>query len=475
MKTIRLATACLAISANVLCAQLPPSLAGGPGAVTGSPDTIEKTLTGAKWDVDMELGHRNWGNIIFREGHEFTTMNGPNGQWKVAGDRKVALGSLYVLEFAPGLESFVATRNDGVKIATGKRKGATAATPPSPMKTAPAAPAALPQPPLPNLSTPGQQTAQRHAQEVAAHIAALQAPFTTIAAEAEKAGKDVTATYLSALDQLQGQKAAAGDIDGVVAIKEERDRVANREQPTAAQLQAMSQPVRKLRATYETDTKKAADQAVLRNDLARRTYLANLEALQKRLNATGEIEQGLLVKAEKDRFIAELAAGKGTVIQPAGSPSQPAQVAITRPVMGVAKPVNQMMLVGNTLPKEWLETCSDFVAICQAKKKIFLVGRYKVGNALIGMEAFLKLHTPSNSQPTPAPISETDIQEFSRRLDDIKRHYGYCATFIEKGAKVPIFEDEAKISKEKVRAMSNTWEVIETSIKTGVITKSGRR
>ena len=118
------------------------------------------------------------------------------------------------------------------------------------------------------------------------------------------------ANYLSALDQLQGQKAAAGDIDGVVALKQERDRVTNHAQPTAADLQAMSAPVRKLRATYEADTRKAADEAVRRDKLARSSYLANLEALQKRMNAAGEIEQGLLVKAEKDRYIEELIANK---------------------------------------------------------------------------------------------------------------------------------------------------------------------
>ena len=169
----------------------------------------------------------------------------------------------------------------------------------------------------------------------------MQEPFATIAAEAEKATKDVTANYLSGLDQLQGQKAAAGDIDGVVALKQERDRVTNHAQPTAADLQAMSAPVRKLRATYEADTRKAADEAVRRDKLARSSYLANLEALQKRMNAAGEIEQGLLVKAEKNRFIAELAAHKGIVVAPKPLPP-PSPAALPRSVARVEPKIAEM-------------------------------------------------------------------------------------------------------------------------------------
>ena len=91
-------------------------------------NAIERNLMSTRWDVNMELGQRAWGNIVFREGHEFTTMNGPQGAWKVSGERTVELGGTYVLQFAPGLASFVVMRKDGGRVATGTRKGVPASS-----------------------------------------------------------------------------------------------------------------------------------------------------------------------------------------------------------------------------------------------------------------------------------------------------------------------------------------------------------
>ena len=126
LKTIRLVLACLALVASM------PSVLHAQAAGAGG---LERTLTGNKWDVTMELGQRAWGDIRFRDGHEFSTMNGPNGAWKLTGERTVELGSLYVLEFAPGLEGFVVTtKKGGAKVATGKKTGAagTASRPAAP-------------------------------------------------------------------------------------------------------------------------------------------------------------------------------------------------------------------------------------------------------------------------------------------------------------------------------------------------------
>lgn len=133
MKTIRPAIFFLLMLTGLVCAQ--------------SGADIEKKLIGTRWDVSVELGQRAWGDLRFREGREFSTMNGPNGAWKATGPRTVELGSMYVLEFTPELESFVVTRKAGGKIATGKRNGATASFPmaiviaPAPPATVPAVPA----------------------------------------------------------------------------------------------------------------------------------------------------------------------------------------------------------------------------------------------------------------------------------------------------------------------------------------------
>ena len=93
------------------------------GAAESASTTTERALISARWTVTTEVGQRAWGNIIFREGHEFMTMNGPQGAWKMTGPRTVDLGGRYVIEFSPGLERFVVTGTDGAKIATGARKG----------------------------------------------------------------------------------------------------------------------------------------------------------------------------------------------------------------------------------------------------------------------------------------------------------------------------------------------------------------
>lgn len=115
----------LRLSLAVWCgtALLPCVLAAGPET-----SAMERTLTGTRWNVNTEVGMRAWGDIVFHEVHEFTTMNGPQGAWKATGAQTVELGTKYVVEFAPGLQSFVITGTDGTKVGTGSRKEATPPT-----------------------------------------------------------------------------------------------------------------------------------------------------------------------------------------------------------------------------------------------------------------------------------------------------------------------------------------------------------
>jgi hypothetical protein len=108
----------LSLAAWCCTAPLASVLGAGP-EITAT----EKKLMGTRWDVATEAGLRAWGDIIFRAGQEFSTMNGPQGGWKVTGPQTVELGTKYVVEFAPGLESFVITGTDGTKVGTGTRKG----------------------------------------------------------------------------------------------------------------------------------------------------------------------------------------------------------------------------------------------------------------------------------------------------------------------------------------------------------------
>ena len=164
------------------------------------------------------------------------------------------------------------------------------------------------------------------AQDAAAQIAALQAPLQAGAAETEKYKATAQTWYASNLDKMQTERTKAGDLDSVVAINAERGRVGAMEQPTEEQVRAMPEAVRKLRATYDASLKKIEDDATRRNDLANRKYLTDLEALQSRITRTGDIEQALVVKAEKERVTEEITANKAAI-----AAAQPAPPAPPRP------------------------------------------------------------------------------------------------------------------------------------------------
>ena len=147
--------------------------------------------------------------------------------------------------------------------------------------------------------------------DAAAEIKVVSAPYhaavETVSAEYQKWITSLETWYLAELDKLQAARAKLGDLDGAIATKKERERMASHSPTTPEQIQAMPAPLRTLRTGYDQGLKKSADEGARRMDVARRKYLADLEALQKRITTTGDIDQALLVKAEKDRFIAEMA------------------------------------------------------------------------------------------------------------------------------------------------------------------------
>jgi hypothetical protein len=139
--------------------------------------------------------------------------------------------------------------------------------------------------------------------------------------------------YVGELDKLQAARAKLGDLDGALASKSERDRIAASTATTPEQLQAMPAPLRQLRTSYDSAVKRATDERARRSDMLRRKYLADLEALQKRVTMTEDIEQALIVKTEKERFRAEIAAGSSVTAAPA-PPVPP--VAIAKPAASPA-------------------------------------------------------------------------------------------------------------------------------------------
>jgi hypothetical protein len=141
--------------------------------------------------------------------------------------------------------------------------------------------------------------------EIGALRAPLQQAKEALAAAEEKALLNMQAWYLTNLAKLEAETQAKGNLDHVLLIRKEKERITAHEASTAEQLSAMPAALGGLRASYDGGIKKIRDDAAARWDALARKFLADLEALQVRLTKAGEIDRALAVKTEKEKFMAE--------------------------------------------------------------------------------------------------------------------------------------------------------------------------
>jgi hypothetical protein len=132
-------------------------------------------------------------------------------------------------------------------------------------------------------------------------------------------------SYLAGLDKLLAETAKRGDLDAALAIQNERARITEKKEPTEAELRAMPSALRAQRAGYDATRKRIDDETLRRNLIAERTYLAELEALQKRITMAGDIDQALIVKAERDLVLAKRAEATalGSIAKEPAGPTKP--------------------------------------------------------------------------------------------------------------------------------------------------------
>jgi len=181
---------------------------------------------------------------------------------------------------------------------------------------------------------PPQPSAGRARQNNAsAAIATLQKPYHAalagIAAENLKWLAGVETWYLANLEKMQGDDTKTGDLDSAVAVREERERIAAHGATSAEQMSAMPAPVRALRGTYDASLKKIADDVDRRKMQKGQKYQAELEALQKRITMSGDLDQVLVVKAEQERIATEIEAGAHPPVTAPATPAPP--IAATNP------------------------------------------------------------------------------------------------------------------------------------------------
>ena len=94
------------------------------------------------------------------------------------------------------------------------------------------------------------------------------AAVEAVSAEYQKWVASLETWYLAELDKLQAARAKLGDLDGAIAIKKERERMASHSPATPEQIQAMPAPLRTLRAGY-----KAGEQFAIRTEKYASSFL----------------------------------------------------------------------------------------------------------------------------------------------------------------------------------------------------------
>jgi hypothetical protein len=136
----------------------------------------------------------------------------------------------------------------------------------------------------------------------------------------------VKTQYLGVLDNLYQKSISKGDLDAVIAVKSEKDRILTDVSPTDAERTAMPEELNKSRAAYDQHAvrivKEQGDQ--LRQLYDR--YKKLLELQERKLTVLGRVDDALAVRAEKERMMDDLPAVASA--QPAGpAPAAPATTA----------------------------------------------------------------------------------------------------------------------------------------------------
>ena len=125
----------------------------------------------------------------------------------------------------------------------------------------------------------------------------------------------LTADYSSALKKAGESAKTAGDLDLVLAIKDEIARLKTGANPTKEERNKMPKSLADLRTQFETADLRIADELAARQANLTTRYVQNLDVLEKKLTAGNNIDGAILVRSERNRVSGKTtapAASEGT-------------------------------------------------------------------------------------------------------------------------------------------------------------------
>lgn len=114
--------------------------------------------------------------------------------------------------------------------------------------------------------------------------------------------------YLAALDNLYQNAISKGDLDGVIAVKSEKDRILTDVSPTDAERAALPEELRTSRSSYDQNSARVIKEQGDQFRQLYNKYKKMLESQEKKLTVQGRVDDALAVRSEKERMMDDLPA-----------------------------------------------------------------------------------------------------------------------------------------------------------------------
>jgi hypothetical protein len=111
----------------------------------------------------------------------------------------------------------------------------------------------------------------------------------------------ITTAYTTTLDKMLQESTARADLEGALALKAERERIATGNEVTADQRKTMPPRVAAARLKYDQDRKPILDDARRRADILTKQYVTRLDLLQRQLTQASRLQEAQAVKTEREQ------------------------------------------------------------------------------------------------------------------------------------------------------------------------------